>query len=72
MAFIQDRGTVVGCLFADIHEEPDKGSKVLTQIPMLTEVMIDMNESTDKYYKIFTETSPEGYCFKKFIALPRE
>lgn len=70
MDFVQDRGTVVNCESLQILETPDEDSMILGVIPMLTEVMIKQDESTEDYYKICTATSLEGYCQKKFIALP--
>lgn len=69
------RGVVVNCERCHVLEYPDESAPVLGSIPMLTEVMVEPSDELDfefsGYYKICTSTSLEGYCLKKFIALPR-
>lgn len=63
-------GVVTDIQWMSVYAYPQKGSEIICRIPMMTEVEIDEDESTDKFYKIFTETSIEGYCAKKHIAVP--
>lgn len=63
-------GVVTDCNWASVYAYPKIGSEIICRIPALTEVEIDEGESTDKFYKIYTETSIEGYCAKKHIAVP--
>lgn len=63
-------GVVTDCDWASVYVYPKIGSEIICRIPSLTEVEIDEDESTEKFYKIFTETSIEGYCAKKYIAVP--
>ena len=62
-------GVVVNCLVNDILDKPSDDAVVITHLPSLTEVMVDEDESTDNFYKIYTATSIEGYCNKRFIAV---
>lgn len=63
-------GVVTDAQWVSIYEYPEIGSEIICRIPAMTEVEIDEYESTDEFYKIFTETSIEGYCLKKYIAVP--
>lgn len=63
-------GVVTNCNYVSIYKYPQIGTERICMIPALTEVEIDEDQSTDDFYKIFTETSIEGYCAKKYIAVP--
>jgi len=39
------------------------------EVDYQTELMIDENESTEEFYKVFTIAGIEGFCMKKFIAI---
>lgn len=62
-------GVVVNCLSAYIFERPDTNSDVVSELRALSNVLINEEESTDSFYKIYTATSMEGYCPKKYIAV---
>ena len=62
---------VVTCLRLRIHTEPDVDSEVVCKIRYLTEVEIDLNGSTDDFYKVCTETGAEGYCKKGEVTLKK-
>ena len=53
------------------YQEPRANSKVLTVITALTRVSVNMDESTDAFYKVSTSNGTQGYCMKKFIAVRR-
>lgn len=63
-------GVVTNCDWASVYAYPKLGSEIICRIPAFTEVEIDEFETTDTFYKIYTETSIEGYCVKKYIAVP--
>lgn len=63
-------GVVTDTQWVSVYAYPQLGSEIVCRIPAFTEVEIDEAESTDKFYKIFTETSIEGYCARKYIAVP--
>ena len=50
-----------------IHEEPNFQSDIIGQLPYFRRLMVDLDASTKDFYKIYTETSIEGYCLKEFI-----
>ncbi len=64
-------GVVVNCLHLKVYESPDQEGETVTVITALTEVMIDMDASTDDFYKICIAAGIQGYCKKKYIALRR-
>lgn len=72
MSSVQDQGTVVGCNDLPILDAPNGDAEFVAWLPMLTQVMIDHDKSTEDFYKIYTATSLEGYCEKKYIAIPLE
>ena len=62
---------VVTCLRLHIHTEPDADSEVVCKIRYLTEVEIDLPNSTDDFYKVCTATGAEGYCKKVEVTLKK-
>jgi uncharacterized protein YgiM (DUF1202 family) len=60
-------GVVTDCVKLNVRKEPSKDSDVVCELLLGTEVMIDIFESTDDFYKVITEAGVEGYCMKKFI-----
>lgn len=64
-------GVVVGCLHLNIYKSPDQENEIVTIIPALTKVMVDLDASTDNFYKVCIAAGIQGYCEKKYIALRR-
>lgn len=62
-------GKVTGCDKLRVRVEPSTEAEVAKIIAKKTEVMISVEESTDDFYKICTESGLEGFCLKKFIAI---
>ena len=71
MEINKTRTGVVTCLRLHIHTEPDADSEVVCKIRYLTELEIDMANSTDDFYKVCTETGAEGYCKKEEVTLKK-
>lgn len=68
-------GVVTDCLKLNVRSTPvnDKtGGNVVTTIDCLTEVVVDEDASTDKFYKICTASGVEGFCMKEYIAIRRQ
>ncbi len=63
-------GVVTNAQWVSIYAYPKIGSEIICRIPAITKVEVDEYESTDEFYKVFTEMSIEGYCAKKYIAVP--
>jgi hypothetical protein len=62
-------GFVEGCKRLNVRKEPRVDAHIVCEIDDQTEVMIDEAESTNDFYKVYTESGIEGFCIKKFIAV---
>lgn len=62
-------GVVSNCNKLNIREEPSLDANIVCEITSTTELMIDENESTEEFYKVFTMSGLEGFCMKKFITV---
>jgi len=62
-------GFVTNCKKLNVRKEPKTDSDIVCEIDYQTELMIDENESTEEFYKVFTAAGIEGFCMKKFIEI---
>lgn len=62
-------GVVTDCRKLNIRKEPDPNADVISVIPVSTEVIIDVEASTDDFYKVCIAAGVEGFCMKKYIAI---
>ena len=62
-------GFVDNCESLRIRQVPNPVGEILTTISSGTEVEIDLDNSTNDFYKVCTATGLDGYCMKKFITL---
>ena len=62
-------GIVAHCLKVNLRSEAITGNNIITVLPAGTALVIDEDETTDKFYKVTTETGLEGYCMRQFIEL---
>lgn len=60
---------VVNCIRLHIHAEPDLNSEIVCKVRYLTEVEIDLEKSTEDFYKICTAIGAEGFCQKDLITI---
>ena len=60
---------IVNCLRLSIYSEPDLDSEIICKVRYLTEVKIDLDESTDNFYKVYTAIGVEGFCLKEFVTV---
>ena len=60
-------GRVFDCEQLYVRKEGKKESDVLCIIEKDSEVQINLDESTEEFYKVVTPSGIEGYCMKKFI-----
>lgn len=58
---------VVECLRLHIFAEPNLDSEIVCKIRFATEVRVDMENSTEDFYKIYTAIGAEGFCQKNHI-----
>ena len=60
---------IVKCTMLFVYFEPATNSEIICDVKYSNEVLIDIENSTDKFYKICTEIGAEGYCKKDFIEI---
>lgn len=60
---------VVNCLRLHVHSEPNLDSEIVCKVRYLTEVVIDLDKSTEDFYKIYTVIGAEGFCQKNLITI---
>ncbi len=60
-------GVVTECVKLRVRSTPEIADNVLAEIILASEVLVDLKESTDEFYKITTEAGLEGYCMKRYI-----
>lgn len=62
-------GFVDNCECLRVRKESNVDSEELCIINKLSEVVIDLDNSTDYFYKVTTSEGVKGYCMKKFITI---
>lgn len=60
-------GIVSNCTKLNVREKPTKASEVKCVLNEGTEVIIDIEKSTNTWYYVTTSSGIEGYCMKEFI-----
>lgn len=62
-------GYVSGCLKLNIREEGYPGANVVCVVPEKTALLIEVAESNDEWYKVYTEAGMEGFCMRQYVTL---
>lgn len=62
-------GIINNCTKLYIREESSKESKPLGILEEGTEIIIDLDNSTEDFYKITTYNGIEGYCVKDYVKI---
>lgn len=64
-------GTVTDCEKLNVRSNPDgtDPDNVITTINALSEVEVNVKESTDTFFKIRTADGIEGFCMREYIFL---
>ena len=66
-----DFGIVTDCLYLNVRKRPDINADVAVVIDALTQVVVDLDASTEDFYKVSTSDGAEGFCMRKYIALSK-
>ena len=61
------KGVVANCAKLNVRSKPSINSGVVTVLDTKTEITIDVDTSTDEWFKIRTVAGVEGYCMRKFV-----
>lgn len=63
-------GTVTGCGKLNIRTKPVVNpSNVVTIVDSGTMLLIDPEDETGEWYKVFAPNNIEGFCMKKFVTI---
>ena len=62
-------GTVTDCIRLNIRKNPNPNAEIICEVSAATDLMIDEEQSTDIFYKVFTAAGVEGYCMKRFVTI---
>jgi len=62
-------GIVSGCKRLNIRKEPSRVADVICEVSEGTTLMVVQSESTDDWFKVYTEAGVEGYCMKNFVTI---
>ncbi len=62
-------GIVTDCVKLNVREDANPTAMIVGTIGADTELVVDMAESTDDFYKVITSAGIEGYCMKRFITI---
>lgn len=62
------KGVVTKCGKLNVRKKPNTEAKAVAVIPVGTEVLIDMDASTEGFYKV-NVNNLDGFCVKEYIAI---
>jgi SH3-like domain-containing protein len=60
-------GVVANCAKLNVRSKPSTDADVVTVINAGDEIKIDVDKSTDKWFKIRTIDGVKGFCMRKFV-----
>lgn len=60
---------VANCLRLHIYSEPDINSEIVCKVRYLTELSVDLANSTESFYKVCTAIGAEGFCEKDLVTV---
>jgi SH3-like domain-containing protein len=61
------KGVVANCAKLNVRSKPSVKGNVITVLNVDDEVSIDVNKSTNEWFKINTVDGVKGYCMRKFV-----
>lgn len=64
-------GVVTNCLKVNLRKEASRDAAVLEELPALTELTVELDETLSEFYRVRTAKGVQGYCMKPYIALRR-
>lgn len=66
---VETIGVVFGCGKLNIRKEPNISAEVVYEALLKSELVIDLDKSTDEWYSVCTPAGVEGFCMKKFVEI---
>lgn len=61
------KGIIAGCVNTEILYEPKPYSEIKCLVNSLTDIIVDIDKSTEEYYFICTSSGIEGFCHRKYV-----
>ena len=62
-------GMITDCETLCVYEEPSFLSKIIDTAPVGTDLVIDLESSEDRFYKVYNVAGIEGYCLKRYVTI---
>ena len=62
-------GKVVKCGKLNVRKEPHISADIVCEVALDSELMIDLDKSTDEWFSVCTAAGSDGFCMKKFVDL---
>lgn len=62
-------GIVSNCGKLNVRKEPNINSDIICEALSKSELLIDLDGSTDEWFKVCTAAGSEGFCMKRFVAI---
>lgn len=62
-------GLVSGCKKLNVRVAPAITGSIVCVVAEGTTLMIDERESTDEWFRVYTENGVEGYCMKTYVTI---
>lgn len=62
-------GKVVKCGKLNIRKEPNISAGIICEVSLNSELMIDLDNSTEEWFSVCTAAGSDGFCMKKFVDL---
>lgn len=60
-------GVIANCAKLNVRSKPNTNGDVLAVLNVNDKISIDVDESTDEWFKIRTADGVNGYCMRKFV-----
>lgn len=60
-------GVVANCNSLNVREQPNRKAEVITVLRSGTEVQVDVTNTLDVWFHVYTATGLDGFCMKEYI-----
>lgn len=62
-------GSVIDCTTLNVRKFPFKDAEIITTLSVQSTVEVDLDRSTEEFYKVCNAAGIEGFCIKRYIKL---
>lgn len=60
-------GVVANCNSLNVREQPDRKADVIAVLRSGTEIQVDIENTLDVWFHVYTATGLDGFCMKEYI-----